>query len=258
MDTKETMGEVKKLNKRNKYVVFDLDETLGYFTEIGIIWNCLKTSYNISGQRYFDKLCETFEKEYFRPGIFNALHYLHKQKAKVVLYTNNTGELSWLKLIISYLEKRANARGLFIEIVPGYKNHIRGPYARSSINKTYPEILRCAKLPPDSKVIFFDDQSHQGMRHPNVKYIRVKAYFHPLRPGIIIDRLQHSYFSFLDYGTNSYIYKCIRNFHNHYAAQGYHYQTSRVSDKDIIKHLRKFYGTTRRNRKKNDNKTRKK
>ena len=25
-----------------KIVVFDLDETLGYFTELGIFWDCLK------------------------------------------------------------------------------------------------------------------------------------------------------------------------------------------------------------------------
>ena len=73
----------------DKYIVFDLDETLGYFTEIGIIWNCLKTSYNISGQRYFDKLCETFEKEYFRPGIFKALNYIiftHKKFQGCFIY----------------------------------------------------------------------------------------------------------------------------------------------------------------------------
>jgi hypothetical protein len=245
------------IKMENKYVVFDLDETLGYFTEIGIIWNCLKTSYNISGQIYFDKLCETFEKQYFRPGIFKALHYLYKKKAKVVLYTNNTGELSWLKMIISYLEKRSNARGLFIEIVPGYKPGMKGPCARKSFDKTYPEVLRCAKLPPDSKLMFFDDQPHPGMKHPNVKYVRVKAYLHPIRPAHIIEILQKSYFQFLDYGTHSYIYKCIKNFHNHYIAQGYHYRSSRVSDNDIIMYLRKFYGTTRRNRKNSGNKTRK-
>ena len=26
-----------------KYVVFDLDETLGYFTELGIFWDSLKS-----------------------------------------------------------------------------------------------------------------------------------------------------------------------------------------------------------------------
>lgn len=242
---------------QDKYVVFDLDETLGYFIEIGIIWNCLRTSYNISGQRYFDKLCETFEKEYFRPGIFKALNYLHKKNAKVVLYTNNTGELSWLKMIISYLEKRSKARGLFIEIVPGYKPGMKGPYARTSFNKTYDEVLRCAKLPADSKLIFFDDQPHPGMKHPNVKYVRVKGYIHPIRPAHIVKKLQHSYFRFLNFGTHSYIYKCIKNFHDYYVSKGHHYRSSRVADNDIIVYLRKFCGKTRRHRKNSGNKTRK-
>lgn len=246
----------------NKFVVFDLDETLGYFTEISIIWSCLKTSYNISGQPYFDKLCDLFQKEYFRPSIFKVLNYLHKKNAHVVLYTNNTGELPWLKMIISYLEKRSKAPHLFKEVVPGYKPGMIGPCARTSFDKTYPEILRCAKLPKDAKLIFFDDQPHPGMRHPNVKYVRVREYFHPMRPAHIINKLQKSYFRFLDYGTNSYIYKCIRNFHNQYAAKGYHYRTSRVTDNDILKPLQQFLSnsskkTVKRSKKNNKSKTRK-
>ena len=29
--------------QQHKYAVFDLDETLGYFTELGIFWDSLKT-----------------------------------------------------------------------------------------------------------------------------------------------------------------------------------------------------------------------
>lgn len=239
-----------------KYVVFDLDETLGYFTELSIIWGCLQTIHDIKGQSSFNRLCQTFEKEYFRPGIFKVFQYLNKKSAKVVLYTNNTGSIQWLKMILSFMEERSNTKGLFVEIVPGYKPGMKGPCARESFNKTYPEILRCAKLPANAKLIFFDDQPHPGMQHQNVKYIRVRPYLHPIRASQIIAKLQHSYFSFLDFGSHSYIYKCIRNFHQQYAAHGYRYGNTRVSETDIITPLRKFLmSKTQKNRKHSKNKT---
>lgn len=225
-----------------KYVVFDLDETLGFFTELGIIWNCLETVYNITGQSNFNELCNIFEKDYFRPGIFKALDYLKKQgnKVRVVLYTNNTGSLEWLRMILRYMEEKINARGLFYKIVPGYKPGMRGPCVRTSFDKTYPEIIRCAEIPADAKIIFFDDLVHEKMKAPNVKYIRVRPYFRPMRPTHIIRRLQNSYFGFLNYTANTYLYRCIRSFHNTYVDNSRHHRSSRVSDDDVLKPLRKF------------------
>ena len=230
------------MKKTTKYVIFDLDETLGYFTELGIIWNCLQTIHNVKGDKPFFELCSLFEKEYFRPGIFKALHYLKNQGSavKVILYTNNTGEISWLRLILKYMEKRANANGLFHTIVPGYKPNMTGITARTSFDKTYDEIRRCARIPADAKIIFFDDLKHNGMVHHNVTYRHVKPFFQPLRPTYIVSRLQKGYFGFLDYGTNSYLYKCIRNFHTYYLTNGHHMKSTRVTDTDVINPLKKF------------------
>jgi hypothetical protein len=232
-----------------KYIVFDLDETLGYFTELSIIWGCLQSTYNLSGQVAFDKLCHIFDKEYFRPGIFQALSYLyrHRSMIKVILYTNNTGELSWLKLILSYMEKRAKAPGLFSKIVPGYRADQHGKYIRNSFEKSYNEILRCADIPSHTKLIFFDDRAHLKMRHPKVTYIQVKPYLHPLHPEQIILKLKQSTLKQQsDYKADVYLYKCITNFHRQYASHKYKYGGTITSHDDIIKHLQYFLQGTKK------------
>ena len=44
-----------------KYVVFDLDETLGYFTELGIFWDSLKSVLKKNlNQIEFNKICDLY------------------------------------------------------------------------------------------------------------------------------------------------------------------------------------------------------
>jgi hypothetical protein len=248
-----------------KYVVFDLDETLGYFTELSIIWGCLQSIYNVKGQQAFNELCNVFEKDYFRPGIFHVMGLLHRlgPKVKVVLYTNNTGQLSWLKMIIRYIENRSGVHHLFSKIVPGYKPNMTGACARTSFEKTYLEILRCAAIPPQSKVLFLDDQWHPKMNYSKVTYIRVKPFFNPLTPETIIRRLQHSYFSFLDFSTHTYLYNCIQ----HYQKQAsfiYHWRRIShvtIDNTEILNAVRRFVEThpktIKRKKKRSQNKTRK-
>ncbi|MEI8059128.1 MAG: hypothetical protein WCG67_03130, partial [Ferruginibacter sp.] len=69
-----------------KIVVFDLDETLGYFTEYGIFWDCLKSyieSKNkgiILNQDDFNNILDLYT-EFLRPNIINILTYLKTKKA---------------------------------------------------------------------------------------------------------------------------------------------------------------------------------
>ena len=62
-----------------KIVVFDLDETLGYFTEYGIFWdslgNYLKTKNKRAlTQKDFDDILDLFQ-EFIRPNIINILDF---------------------------------------------------------------------------------------------------------------------------------------------------------------------------------------
>ena len=65
-----------------KIVVFDLDETLGYFVELGIFWDCLdyflkeetinEINTIISKQDYFNEILDLFP-EFIRPNIVSIL-----------------------------------------------------------------------------------------------------------------------------------------------------------------------------------------
>ena len=71
----------------SKIVVFDLDETLGYYVEFGMFWDALKNyikTQNISintDQLLFNKVLDLYP-EFFRPNIINILNFL-KQKKRV-------------------------------------------------------------------------------------------------------------------------------------------------------------------------------
>jgi acid phosphatase class B len=63
-----------------KIVVFDLDETLGYFSEFGMFWDALKSyiknnsiDFN-ANQDFFNKTLDLYP-EFLRPNIINILTY---------------------------------------------------------------------------------------------------------------------------------------------------------------------------------------
>ena len=62
----------------NKIVVFDLDETLGYFVELGLFWDCIQAYIDkcdiqfIMGQQEFNSLLDLFP-EFIRPNMFQIL-----------------------------------------------------------------------------------------------------------------------------------------------------------------------------------------
>jgi len=252
-----------------KYVIFDLDETLGFFTELGIIWNCLTSHQAVTGQKCFDELCLLFEKEIFRPGIFSALNLLkiNRKHVKVILYTNNNGGIEWLNHIISFMERRINARGLFSKIIPGYDPNLKEKDSRKTFDKTYSEIIRCADIPRDAKIIFFDDLIHPEMKHKNVTYIRVKPFCVPLKPSYVINKLQRSFFGFINYSNMIYLRNCIDKYHTYYAGHLLERTNNKVSNTDIFIPLIKFLNEkdkippipckTKKNKKSSKNKTKK-
>ena len=80
-----------------KIVVFDLDETLGNFTQLGIFWDCLKEFLHVNGnsekltQHDFNQTLDLFP-EFLRPNILPILQYLkHKKNTKcchkLMIYT---------------------------------------------------------------------------------------------------------------------------------------------------------------------------
>jgi hypothetical protein len=149
-----------------KIVVFDLDETLGYFTEFGIFWDSLAHYMKIKQkpelvQSDFNMILDLFP-EFLRPNIINILNYLKTKKQskcchKMMIYTNNQGPIEWSNYIISYFENKINFK-LIDQIVAAFKvNGKRLEICRTSHNKSHNDFIKCTKIPKNAEICFIDD-----------------------------------------------------------------------------------------------------
>ena len=167
-----------------KYViVFDLDETLGHFSQAFRFWDLLKIYLNNNNlhENNLFKLFDLFP-EFFRTDIFKLLKLIKYKKQKkicdkVMIYTNNCGPNNWVSLIKDYIHKKINYN-LFDQIIRAFK--INGKHielCRTSYNKTHRDFINCTKLPENTEICFIDDNYHHKMQHENVLYINVKPYY---------------------------------------------------------------------------------
>lgn len=175
-------------------IVFDLDETIGFFPQVGIIWDVIN-NYN-NGKLHetdFYSLMDLFPNV-FRPGILKTLDYINKKKggevSKIVLYTNNMGHPSWARMIIGYIHYKLGKQ-VFDVIIPGHVGRKFGELScRTSPLKTYADLVRCANISRDTPVCFVDDQPHAKMTdNPMVTSVFVNAYNHFYTTSAIIKNL---------------------------------------------------------------------
>tara|TARA_Y100000590_G_C15442442_1_gene909398 strand:+ start:141 stop:884 length:744 start_codon:yes stop_codon:yes gene_type:complete len=179
---------------RNIYVIFDLDETLGHFVQLGIINDMIEQYYNQKlSQEAFNKLCDVFI-DYFRPGIFLVLRYLKRKKIKnnrikVVIYTNNNGPKSWAKKLYKYIHYKLNYK-LFDQAIGAYKIYNKLiEKNRTTHNKTITDFKSCTKANNNSTFCFIDDQYHPYMENKEVYYIHVAPYVNILNNQLIKEKL---------------------------------------------------------------------
>jgi hypothetical protein len=69
-------------SKNAKIIVFDLDGTLGYFSQISVVWEFLKRygTFFVQDEIYlFNSVFDLFP-EVIRPNMFEILKYVYKQK----------------------------------------------------------------------------------------------------------------------------------------------------------------------------------
>lgn len=180
-----------------KYAVFDLDETLGYFTELGIFWDSLNIAIKHKlTQHHFNKICDLFQ-EFFRPGIFSIISFLLRKKhaskrIKLLIYTNNQAPKEWTHKIKTYIEYRMNSK-IFDQVICAFK--VKGErieMCRTTHSKTYKDLMRCTKASKHSTFIFLDDQYHNKMRNEYVHYINVKPYSYHISFNDMINRFVKS------------------------------------------------------------------
>ena len=260
----------------NKIVVFDLDETLGYFVEFGMFWEALKEYLKITKspsltQNDFNTLLNLFP-EFQRPKIMKILNYLkHRKKSsccdKIMIYTNNQGPSSWVQYIKKYYESKLNYP-LFDQIIAAFKvNGKMIEICRTTNNKNYNDLIRCTKIPENTQICFLDDTFYPEMSAPNVYYINVKPYVHYIPFEIMVERFLSNrkmqekivkvteFKEFMNNFMSSFIYSYSIKEQNEI-------QVDKIISNKILEHLHIFFETntsfTQKHRKINQgNKTRK-
>jgi len=169
-----------------KYIVFDLDETLGNFVQLGIFCDVIENVFRVNlSQTGFNEMCDTFH-HFFRPHLFNILETINVHKKynphiNLAIYTNNVGNQSWTHKLKTYMETKVGTL-LFDRVICAYKNmDNQMEVCRSTSQKCPQDLARCVNSPQNAKFIFFDDQHHPLMAHPQVTYFRTKpyTYFYP-------------------------------------------------------------------------------
>jgi hypothetical protein len=182
-----------------KVIVFDMDETLGCFADLYILWMGVKNLHPKFKQ--FDKMLDLYP-EFLRPGIITILEYIYEKKltkecSKVFIYTNNRCSKEWVQLITKYFQRKIHAlkpkgdihKTLFNKLICAFKiNNQLVEACRTTNRKTYTDLVRCAMLSPDTEICFVDDVDHEEMKHSRVYYICPRPYYHNLTGHEIVQR----------------------------------------------------------------------
>jgi len=246
-----------------KIVVFDLDETLGYFTELGIFWDSLE--YYIKTlkkdpltQTDFDVVLDLFP-EFLRPNIINILNYLKTKKEsscchKIMIYTNNTGPRTWANHIIEYFESKIGCK-IVDQVIAAFKiNGKNVEICRTTHNKTHDDLIRCTKIPANAEICYLDDTFYPEMANDNIYYINIKPYYYDLQFDYLINKFIKSdigksllssephieFNDIMNKNIKLYRYKCLDK-------DLKEYEIDKILGKQILNHLHEFFNKSRKN-----------
>jgi hypothetical protein len=241
----------------SKIVVFDLDETLGYFVELGIFWEALnsylkdiKSDYTLN-QNDFNDTLDLFP-EFIRPNILSVLNYLKYKKQvnecnSVMIYTNNQGPREWVIHIKKYFESKTKC-DLFNHIISAFKvNGKQIELCRTSHEKSIKDFVKCSKIPKNTQICFLDDTYYPEMNYDNVYYIKVKPYSYDLSFDEMIKRFSDK--SILNEKLNidksyfkEFIKEYMENFNFVYIEKSEpEYEVDKIITKKTMLHLQNFF-----------------
>jgi hypothetical protein len=121
-----------------KAIAFDLDETIGSFSDFHSIWSRLEPE--MKTQEIFNEIIQLYP-EFLRVGIIPVLSYIRKKQQRgdclpIYIYTNNQcQDVIWINQLIYYLEmmvaKNAFATLNAQVVVSAYARDVRGFCKRS-------------------------------------------------------------------------------------------------------------------------------
>jgi hypothetical protein len=245
-----------------KIVVFDLDETLGYFTEYGIFWDCLVKYFKMKNkqvltQTNFNNILDLFP-EFLRPNIINILTYLKTKKQskcchKMMIYTNNQGPKEWANHITEYFEDKLKYK-LFDQIIAAFKiNGKSVEICRTSHNKSYEDFIKCTKIPSNTEICFLDDTYYPEMINDNIFYINVKPYVYDLNIDYMINKFEKSKMGIdlLDNETdfNDFMLTEFKKYNYSINEKDKkEYDVDLILGKQIIFHLQEFFNKSKKNK----------
>ena len=177
--------------KTPNVIVFDLDETLGSYADLNIMWENLKN--NI----LFNDLVDLYP-EFTRYGILSILDFIYQKKIsgicdKIFIYTNNKCSYDFVELISKYFSYKLGIadNNLFDQIIRAFKvgNKIV-EVSRTTQEKTHTDFIRCTLLPPKTQMCFIDNSYFPEMENKRIYYIQPLSYRHDLTKDEIINRLK--------------------------------------------------------------------
>ena len=240
----------------SKIVVFDLDETLGYFMELGMFWDALKAYIKHKqikqpiDQHLFNKVLDLYP-EFLRPNIINILIYLKKKKkknhcSKLMIYTNNQGPVEWANYIMKYFEEKINYK-IFDQIIAAFKvQGKRVELCRTTHMKTHADLIKCTKLPEDTQICFLDDVFYPDMSNEKIYYVNVKPYIHDLEFDEMVTRMLNSDI-LVGQDTDptycrEFILGYMKRYNYIYVGKNEHTQdVDKIVSKKILQHLHIFF-----------------
>ena len=238
-----------------KVVVFDFDETLGHFAELGLFCEGLEEYTNIIlGDEEMYILLDIYP-EFLRPNIIPILNYLKilKKKGacdKIMIYTNNQAPKSWVNSVVDYFEKKLKYK-LFDRVISAFKiGNERVEPGRTKHDKTVSDFFNCTKLPKNSEICFIDDQYHPEMTGDNVYYIYVKPYKYTLYSDEKIDRLFKSKLSKKIKDKDDFrmwMTKYMKNY-PYLEINEQDYEVDKIVSKKIIENLQIFFANGKLNK----------
>ena len=192
----------KKYQKKyQKIIVFDLDETLGSFGDLYVLWSGLSKIHVFNKdaiQSDFNNILDIYP-EFLRFGVLNILEYIYSKKRsgecdKLFVYTNNICSPPWVSLITEYINNKLKIKDrLFDKIISAFKiNNKIIEVSRTQREKTVGDLIRCTLLPKTTEICFVDDTYHRDMIHEKIYYIQPRPYYHGLSTKDVIRRFMVS------------------------------------------------------------------
>jgi hypothetical protein len=151
----------------DKNIVFDFDETIGYFDQI---IEMIKYTKKTSKEEIFEFL-KTFPFV-FRTSIFDIFCYIVRLKKEkkiknVILYSNNNNDV-FIGIVLSFIHEKLNY-DLFDATISINQTHNK--------NKNITDLLNYSNglLNKNSSIFFIDDKEYQDMKSIQY-YIKCESY----------------------------------------------------------------------------------